>query len=37
MTITNTFPGANEEYVKGFNERKLQGLALPPSKKVWYE
>ncbi|KAF8490710.1 carbonic anhydrase [Gautieria morchelliformis] len=34
MPTANTFPGANKEYVKGFNERNLGGLAMPPSKKL---
>ncbi|KIJ45761.1 hypothetical protein M422DRAFT_207139 [Sphaerobolus stellatus SS14] len=34
MSVHKSFAGANDEYVKDFNERKLGGLALPPGKKV---
>lgn len=37
MSVAKIFPGANEEYVKDFNQRKLGGLGLPPNKKVCYE
>ena len=36
MSFAKSFSGANEEYVKDFDKRKLGGLALPPSKKVCY-
>jgi len=32
--VHETFPAANAEYVKDFNQRNLGGLALPPGKKV---